>query len=366
MLPSSSSSLLLAPAARDPEFVAVILAGRFGSRLFPLTSDVDQQQQQHATTTGVEEGNDIDARECSTSGTGVKRTKPRAKLKHLLPLGGEPVLVRLLHTIQCSGDMNHVIVAVAQRDRITLSALKEHYKSCAVISTTPICHSSISLFTMGSSPSAADDATTTPTAGNPSHLATLTTITMVTGPTTVPASNTTNNSKTASPATPRQPPFTISLVHLKSSHCVGSADALRYLSSLVIQQPDKDMNHKKYLLPLNSNILLMAADIVLQGRGILGLLAEAHRRGRVIGGSSSSTPTLNATCSSTSFAISSITMLLSDVSEEDENGIPLKESAKVCVEHHIQYCIVSLEFLFFFFFSLSCACPHFFSTHIYI
>jgi len=366
--PSSSSSLQLAPAARDPEFVAVILAGRFGSRLFPLTSDVDQQQQQHhtaTTTTGVEEGNDNDAWECSTSGTGAKRTKPRAKLKHLLPLGGEPILVRLLQTIQCSGDMNHVIVAVAQHDHITLSALKEHYKSCAVISTTPICHSSISLFSMGSSSSAVvDDATATPTTGNPSHLATLTTITIVTGP-MGPTNNTTN--KTASSTTPRQPPFTISLVHLKSSHCVGSADALRYLSSLMMKQNDKDMNHKKYLLPQNSNILLMAADIVLEGRGILGLLAEAHRRGRVIGGSSNTTPTHTATCNSTTFAISSITMLLSDVGEEDENGIPLKESAKVCVEHHIHYCIVSLEFSFFLFFSPTHVLLHiFFYSHIYI
>ncbi len=146
-----------------------------------------------------------------TSGTGAKRTKPRAKLKHLLPLGGEPILVRLLQTIQCSGDMNHVIVAVAQHDHITLSALKEHYKSCAVISTTPICHSSISLFSMGSSSSAVvDDATATPTTGNPSHLATLTTITIVTGP-MGPTNNTTN--KTASSTTPRQP---TTLFHITS------------------------------------------------------------------------------------------------------------------------------------------------------
>lgn len=309
MLPSSSSNTA---SARDPEFVAVILAGRFGSRLFPLTSDVDHHQQQQTTaTTSVEVQNESWE---DRTGNGTKPSRPRAKLKHQLPLGGEPVLARLLHTIQCSGDINHVIVAVAQHDHITLSALKEHYKSSAVVSTTPIYHCTQSFFGKGSS-SAADGATTTTPTEN--HLATLTTVTVVSGP-TLP---TTTTNKAASSTTLRQPPFTISLVHLKSSHCVGSADAVRYLSSLMVKS-ENDLNHKKFLLPLNSNILLMAADIVLEGRGVLGLLAEAHRRGQVICNS------CNALA--TSFAISSITMLLSDVGDEDENGIPLKESAKVC------------------------------------
>ena len=266
--------------------MALVLAGRAGARLFPLTQEVDQQP---SGTSDIVRNNA--SKGITDDGPSIK-PQAVAKLKHLLPIGGEPVLLRLLNTIQCS-DINHVVVAVSQHDNLTLQMLNDHYKSAAV-STTPLHHISLPLGTSSND-----------------NLGTLTSLSVPGVPT---ATFGTNNKAL------KQQPFTISLVHLKAADCAGSADAVRYLSSLQTISPSSSgaKTDKKPLLPLTSNVLLMTADLVLEGKGIVGLLAEAHRRGAVIGSATNGTS-----------AVSSITMLLSDVGEEDENGVPLKESAKV-------------------------------------
>jgi len=286
LLPSQPVKSKKSVLEREPEFVALVLAGRAGARLFPLTQEVEQQQ---SGTSDIVRSNNA-SNGITDDGPSIK-AQVAAKLKHLLPIGGEPVLLRLLNTIQCS-DIDHVVVAVAQHDNLTLQMLKDHYKSAAV-STTPLHHISLPLG-----------------ASNNNNLGTLTSLNVAGVPTTAFG---TNNKAL------KQQPFTISLVHLKAADCAGSADAVRYLSSLqtISTSSSGSKTDKKPLLPLTSTVLLMAADLVLEGKGIVGLLAEAHRRGAVIGSATNGTS-----------AVSSITMLLSDVGEEDENGVPLKESAK--------------------------------------
>lgn len=265
----SAASQMSSQKERDPEFVTLILSGRAGARMFPLTKDVEQPQQRQGGS-GPDTSSKLDD---ETKSDGRKA----AKLKHLLPLGGEPVILRLLNSVQCS-DITNVILAVAQHDTLTLHVLKEHYKS-ATVSTVQLFTSSLS------------------SAGG-TNVGTLTLLTV--------------------PGKAKQAPaFTISIVHL-SADSVGSADAVRYLATL--NTTSGTAANRKPLLPLTSNVLLLTADLVLEGKGLLGLLADAHRRGSVIG-----------SCSNGTAAVASITMLLSDVGEEDENGVPLKESAKVCI-----------------------------------
>jgi len=75
-----------------------------------------------------------------------------------------------------------------------------------------------------------------------------------------------------------------------SSDCKGSADALRQVT-----------------IDPRSHAVVMPGDLVLEGGGVLGLLADAHRCG---GGAVAAT------------------VLLSDVGEVDEKGVLIKESAK--------------------------------------
>ena len=82
--------------------------------------------------------------------------------------------------------------------------------------------------------------------------------------------------------------------------CAGSSEALVYLS-------ESFPNTFASSPPL----LVMPGDLILQpSSSVLSNLANAHRKG---------------------LPMVAATVLLSDVGEEDENGLPLKESSKVCL-----------------------------------
>jgi NDP-sugar pyrophosphorylase family protein len=84
-----------------------------------------------------------------------------------------------------------------------------------------------------------------------------------------------------------------------SEDCAGSAEALRQVSEKISE---------------NSNIVVMPGDLVVTEASVLTQLVNAHRQ--------SNLPPNNIS--------TACTMLLAHVGEQDENGIPLKESSKVC------------------------------------
>lgn len=167
----------------------------------------------------TDEGRQPAAEEAATTASSGK-TKPIPK--HLLPIGGEPVLARLLQSVVSSGFEECVILAgpemesdiIALKDKVDLGA------TCACA---------------------------------------------------------------------------VDVIALPPS-CSGSADALRHLYSV------KGENI--------GDVVVMPGDLVVEGQGLLGWLVDAHRRARY------------------GKYASACTMLLSDVGEEDADGMPLKESAK--------------------------------------
>lgn len=109
------------------------------------------------------------------------------------------------------------------------------------------------------------------------------------------------------------------------SDCSGSADAFRFID-------------KQGIVPVNSHLIVLPSDLVLYGHlssnelngtNALSSLVDMHRREFRDSKEKGGMPL-------------AMSMILSDVGEEDENGVPLKESAKVrggrrqdCIHDHI-------------------------------
>lgn len=172
----------------SPEFTAVILAATTGARLFPMTSPDTP--------------------------------------KHLLPIAGVPVVVRLIHSLSASG-FTQCIVALASSDKSTVEILKKEVDQEDMF----------------------------------------------------------------------QGKMKVTLFSL-SVNCSGSAEALRQVDDLV---------------PQKSNIVVLPGDLVVMETSVLTQLVKAHRQ--------SNLPPNNMS--------TAVTMILADVGEQDEHGVPLKESSKV-------------------------------------
>ena len=280
----------------DPEYIAVILAASQGARLYPLTSEYP---------------------------TGIP--------KHLLPLsplnpscgdenngsssGAATLLQRLLLKTYDSG-FEMVVIAIHKDDTQTVP------------------------FLLGTTTSTNDDQATgkgglcTMTSNDPifnidkssNFGAGIVTDLDFSGVATPPSlSNEKKVSDKSQSSSKRS--MSVRVVRL-SGECHGSADALRYLSTNMI---DKDGNNnsddnacKGCIIPRTSHAVLMPGDLILEeglisdsvtGKDdVLSQLVESHRRWNA-GGVETAT---SAAC----------TMLLSDVGAEDKEGIPLKESSK--------------------------------------
>jgi CTP:molybdopterin cytidylyltransferase MocA len=89
----------------------------------------------------------------------------------------------------------------------------------------------------------------------------------------------------------------VTLVSL-SDDCAGSAEALRQVNDVI---------------PQTSNILVLPGDLVVMETSVLQQLVHAHRQANL------PPHTMSTAC----------TMLLANVGEQDEHGVPLKESSKV-------------------------------------
>jgi translation initiation factor eIF-2B subunit gamma len=175
--------------ATSPEFVAVVLAASTGARLFPLTS--------------------------------------REHPKHLLPVGGIPILARLLSVLHATG-FTQLVICVTSDDSTTAGMLRgvhgvELEGSAYVFQST--LH-----------------------------------------------------------------------VTCVSNDSAGSAEALKAIGDA---------------LPPTSHVMVLPGDLVVLETSSLVALVDAHRQGNTF----SEPP-------------SACTMLLLDVGEQDEHGVPLKESAK--------------------------------------
>lgn len=87
-------------------------------------------------------------------------------------------------------------------------------------------------------------------------------------------------------------------IHVLSEDVAGSAEALRQVNDAV---------------PEASNLVVLPGDLVVLDTCVLTQLVNAHRQSNL------PPNTMPTAC----------TMLLADVGEQDEHGIPLKESSKV-------------------------------------
>ena len=91
MLPDTSNDV-------DPEFIAIVLAGSIGTRLYPFTNE------HHP--------------------------------KHLLPIAGSPLLHRLLHTLGTGCGFQETIVVIAPDDVVTIPSIREQLPEFVPTSST--------------------------------------------------------------------------------------------------------------------------------------------------------------------------------------------------------------------------------------
>eukprot|EP00591_Stephanopyxis_turris_P007127 CAMPEP_0195531802 /NCGR_PEP_ID=MMETSP0794_2-20130614/36353_1 /TAXON_ID=515487 /ORGANISM="Stephanopyxis turris, Strain CCMP 815" /LENGTH=752 /DNA_ID=CAMNT_0040663735 /DNA_START=10 /DNA_END=2265 /DNA_ORIENTATION=+ len=289
---SSLASSCSSPAT--PEFVSVILAATPGARLYPLTTQSPSRSNsgEAATSTGAQQDGQKESADNDYIGGG--------RPKHLLPVGGEPIVTRLIHTVKQSG-FSYCVVAVGggsgeedddgggggggggNAGASTATATGEDEKECGWMErlTLDAIRKYAAESCVDSSRKGGNESKMTKKIGGiRSHHGGYTSVMVGSD-------------------------FEVICVALPSD-CNGSADALRYLAEI-----SRETDGGGYIIPRTSHVMVMPGDLVLEGKGVLGLLADAHRRG-----------------GSSGHGVSACTMLLSDVGEEDENGLPLKESAK--------------------------------------
>jgi len=323
------------PPSKQPEFVAVILAATPGTRLFPLTcgdEDADDDFDDDGFNDLPEEEDDEDAPNLEEEDDGDNdKTSPQTKddtkgkkeggdetttmnaatdnndvkkkinqvPKHLLPIGGISTLHRLLDVVSSSG-FEHAVLIVSKEDEVTIPSLLASSSSASLSNTK---EADVTCLTWD-------------------------TATAMAKSTTEKKKKTSYSSSSAS-----NTKMSILIKSISSSSCAGSADALRSIS---------------HLLPSQSNIVTIPGDFVFlggqnkgneeveDGKDILSSLIDSHRR--LMYASSPSLVSSSLDCYSgggggnddeiASSPVPACTMLFSDVGEEDENGVPLKESAK--------------------------------------
>ena len=329
---------------RNVEFTGVILAATCGQRLFPLTqavnkshdncdSDNDSDNDNDIITTNNSYSNNNDSLDDTwhrseeethnhyhdhyhdhdqKNGAGPSTIKnTRYMPKHLLPLAGRPIIHHLLE--HCIGvGMERIIIAIGADDhQVTKSSLVQ--MGCATDTDTDTCNDTGTPRTTGTT-------STTPS----------------------PRQETNTNEESAPDPTDIQSDttefkygHTSITVIVMPKECNGSADAMRCIIAANI-------------IESQSHVMVMPADLVLYGNmtdaatasasatatasndnnvgdpeqdhvivDALGSLADVHRREFRVGVEKGMPLGMS--------------LLLADVGEEDESGVPLKESSKVCM-----------------------------------
>ena len=317
---------------RNVEFTGVILAATCGQRLFPLTQAVNNTQDDSDSDSDDNSDSDSDSDNNShkdnlddtwsgyrsdeetnnkTTPASNKKNDPTNKLqlympKHLLPLAGRPLIHHLLE--HCIGvGMERIIIAIGADDHlVTKSSLVQMGCTACTDATTSSSSSTASPSRQESNTNTNEEAVSHPSNIHTTELkygnASITVITM-----------------------PKE--------------CNGSADAMRCIIAADI-------------IETQSHVMVLPADLVLYGNmtdannnntndhanandnynnagngngdqeqdhviaDALGSLADVHRREYRVGVEKGMPLGMS--------------LLLADVGEEDESGVPLKESSKVC------------------------------------
>lgn len=288
----------------DCEFVAVILAATSGARLFPLTS--------------LSPGSNYPASPSSfppspAQGGGGGETasvsSPTVPYKHLLPLGGLPILLRLIHSVYAAGFCECVLVLAAE-DTVTLPLLlaqDAHLKRADPTGDIDVKEAASS---------------------HPVYLY--------------------HRSQALSPQQQRRSssssPLRITIVRLppddggtgtvdagSAESVTGSVSALRHVESTVLQHHPHFRHSHVVVLPGDLCVLWSHDSSSIRMKGSyatadpLQRLVDAHRAGQQYDQTCQASihSSSHSTCASTA-----CTILLTNVLEVDEYGLPLKESAK--------------------------------------
>lgn len=189
----------------------------------------------------------------------------------MMPIGGIPVVTRLLVTLEASG-FQECVVVLAPDDKVTIPYLKE-----ILLKEDENDASASNNKNIGNNNHNSEDQAN-PLAGKYQLTATK--------PYLVLESETTMK-------------ITILPLH---DDCQGSIDALRKVEEASV-------------VPDTSHMVLLPGDLVVFDTTVLCNLCDTHRQGYETG--------INGSDRSTA-----CTVLLADVGEQDEHGVPLKESAK--------------------------------------
>lgn len=281
----------------NSEFTAVILAATAGSRLYPLTISADDEMDDYFDMNddddNVDDNNTKNNNNNNSDGLSSTQTKTKNPgsdntvngndseitylPKHLLPLAGRPLIHHLIDKLTLA-HLNDVVIVIAQEDEVTISSLMEM-----------------------------------------------------------------KGAKLQKNETQQQGKNFIQIMHIGNSclkivklqsECNGSADALRFIMSTSIktqQQKEDDNDNNEHneapVIPHDNHVLVLPGDLVLYGNltgtserdadgDTLRSLVDEHRRHYRLSVRGDGPPL-------------ALTLVLADVGETDENGAPLKESAKV-------------------------------------
>lgn len=272
------------------EFTALIIAATIGAKLHPLTINEFEDHFQNDNSNVVDDSNGHNGnKEIPESAAQSKAKEEITYLpKHLLPLAGRPILLHLIEKL-IHANMNEIIITISQDDNLTVSSLVD-----LTGATIKDERRVVTILQLGNTQ--------------------------------------------------------LKIVQLPSD-CFGSADALRFVSAVKIDSGDTSNDHddkkdnaddnkddtasnyqNNSIIPQGSHVVVMPGDLILYGNlshdnsnhasveerkedDILAALLDEHRRNYRLGVIGEGQPL-------------ALTMALTDVGET-ENGIPLKESAKV-------------------------------------
>lgn len=284
----------------NSEFTAVILAATAGSRLYPLTISGDDEMDDYFDMNDDDDHVDDNNSKNNNNSDGLSSTKTEKKNpgngstdnesdseitylpKHLLPLAGRPIIHHLIDKLT-SANLNDVVIVIAQEDEVTISSLMEMKGAKLQNNEKQQGKGFIQIMHIGNS--------------------------------------------------------CLKIVKLQSE-CNGSADALRFIMSTSIKtqqqkqdETDNNEHDEEPVIPHDNHVLVLPGDLVLYGNltgtsegdaggDALRSLVDEHLRHYRLAVRGDGPPL-------------ALTLVLADVGETDENGAPLKESAKVrLTEHH--------------------------------
>jgi carbonic anhydrase/acetyltransferase-like protein (isoleucine patch superfamily) len=261
-------------ATTSPEFVAVILAATHGANLFPLTAPCSSSETSNHDSTA----------------TATTCLPP----KHLLPLAGVSLLHRLILCLQQSGGFADIVVCIAHDDQVTIPSLLQDTKGGWKVDATHDDHVVAA---------AATAAATTTTGKSPVVILQQQEI------------DTTNSGGAGLWNLSAQPRLVIVRLPVGDVAAGGSVDALRHIEATNV-------------ISKHSHVVVFPSDLViLNGTAAIQQFVQAHRQGQQES-QNPQEPGCSRRSNSQICSSAACTVLLAEVGEEDENGIPLKESAK--------------------------------------